>query len=252
MIDHNVSMNPGNHLTEEQLVMHYFGDDPSPETADRHLVECAACRAEYNSIVQTLLVVDTMEVPQRDERYAAEVWTSVQQSLNLRTRRKWTDWFSWPRLAVIAATTCLIVVAFVAGRRFPEPSAPVTTARFNEPMRNRLLLVTLGDHLEQSQRMLTEVSNSESDELPIERESAQQLVAANRLYRQTASETGDQAMAAMLDVLELYLIEASHANPEELKQLQQRMAEEDILFQLRVMNSQIKQKQRKMVPIQSH
>lgn len=252
MTDRTAAINPGEHLTEERLVMHYFGDDPAPEQAARHIAECAACRAEYESIKQTMLVVDALEVPVRDERYAAEVWSSVRKSLNLRPKSRWVGWFAWPRLAIIAATACLIVVAFVAGRRFPDREQPQVAAQFDEQMRNRLLIVTLGDHLEQSQRMLTEVSNSDVTELPIERESAQQLVAANRLYRQTVSEAGDQAMTAMLEMLELYLVEASHARPEDLKELQKRMTEEDILFQLRVVNSQIKQKQRKMVPIQSH
>ena len=61
-------------------------------------------------------------------------------------------------------------------------------------MRERILLVDLGEHLDRSQMVLVElVSADESDAVDIsgERARAEQLVAANRLYRQTADDTGD-------------------------------------------------------------
>lgn len=256
MIQHNQRLDHGEHLTEDQLIQHYFAEGESLSAAERHLSECQACRTEFESIKATMNVLDAMEVPRRGEDYGAAVWTSVQHSLNLRPRPRWSMWFSWQRLAAIGATASLIVFAFVAGRQYPDsrPGSPsvATVAESGESARNRLLLVTLNDHLEQSQRMLTEMSNSDSDELPVERESAQDLLAANRLYRQTAKQAGDRSAVAVLEDLERYLIEAAHASPGQLKDLQRRMQEEDILFQLRVMNSQLRQRQTMTLPVQSH
>ena len=42
------------HLSEEQIVLHYYGDAEREEEVGRHLSECSACRAEFGR-VKTLL-----------------------------------------------------------------------------------------------------------------------------------------------------------------------------------------------------
>ena len=51
--------------------------------------------------------------------------------------------------------------------------------------------------------------------MSIERERAEELVAANRLYRQTATATGDAAVSELLDELERILVELA-AGPDTL------------------------------------
>ena len=83
----------------------------------------------------------------------------------------------------------LVAGAFFAGRALsPSPAvAPGTGRRASaDQIRERILLVDLGEHLDRSQMMLVElVSNEDSDSVDLdgERARAEQLVADNRLYR---------------------------------------------------------------------
>lgn len=58
-----------NHLTEEQLVLHYYGEEGDALTAERHLDDCQECREIYSSLQRVLNVVDSLPVPERSPEY---------------------------------------------------------------------------------------------------------------------------------------------------------------------------------------
>ena len=85
-------------------------------------------------------------------------------------------------------------------------------------------------------------------DLTTERERAQELVAANRLYRQAASESGEIQVSQLLDELERLLVELA-ASPdqlatEDMERVQQRIAAKDLLFKVRVVSSAVKERQK--------
>ena len=90
-------------------------------------------------------------------------------------------------------------------------------SRDQNQVRERILLVDLGDHLDRSQRVLVELVSAEgaAADFAGERNRAEQLVSANRLYRETAAATGDASVVDLLDQLERVLVEvaASPSNP---------------------------------------
>jgi hypothetical protein len=149
----------------------------------------------------------------------------------------------------------------MAGRLVPRTTpaaggpAPQTAAQ----VRERILLVDLGEHLDRSQRMLVELATSDdstgSVDIGLEQSRAEQLVAANRLYRQTAASTGDAAIAAVLDDLERVLVDIA-ASPktmtqEELDGVRRRIESKELLFKVRVMASQVRARQRDAIPVRS-
>ena len=76
-----------NHLTEEQLILHYYGEEGDALTAERHLDECQECREIYSSLQRVLNVVDSLPVPERGPEYGAEVWRRIAPAIP--ARRKW-------------------------------------------------------------------------------------------------------------------------------------------------------------------
>jgi hypothetical protein len=85
-------------------------------------------------------------------------------------------------------------------------------------------------------------------DISLEQSRAEQLVAANRLYRQTALSTGDAAMASVLDDLERVLVDLA-AGPktvsqEDLDLVQRRILSKELLFKVRVVSSQVRQRQK--------
>ena len=241
-----------NHLTEEQLVLYYYGEGDESPAVREHLDGCEACRAEYAGLQRVLNVVDAAPVPERGADYGARVWERFEAAAG--RRRRWTWPLLWParHLAAAAGMAALVVAAFLAGRYVPG-RRPTETA--SGQVRERVLLVAVGDHLDRSQMVLVELMNarpSEPLDLSFERERAGDLVTENRLYRQTAAHTGDERVASVLDELEPVLLEIAHApsqlTPDEVARLQQRIEGGGILFKVRVVDSTVRQRERKAAP----
>ena len=141
----------------------------------------------------------------------------------------------------------------MAGRLLPR-STPGTVATTADQLREGVLLIDLGDHLDRSQMMLVELVSAD-DGSPVdmsdERARAEQLVAANRLYRQTAVSTGDTGIADLLDELERLLVDLA-ASPEQLSSkdlndMRRRIESRSLLFKVRVVSADIRQRQKAIV-----
>jgi len=111
---------------------------------------------------------------------------------------------------------------------------------------------TVADHLDQSQRALLELANESDAGAPnssADQARADELVAANRLYRQSASQAGEASLASVLDELERVLIEIANQPPDvtrgELREIRRRIDEEDLLFKIRVLSSQVRSREMK-------
>ncbi|MGA2742165.1 MAG: hypothetical protein ABSG65_32585 [Bryobacteraceae bacterium] len=239
-----------NHLTEEQFVLYYYGEGDGSAAVRAHLDACETCRAEYASLQRVLNVVDSAPVPERGADYGAQVWNR----LRLSDRRPGLSWWPvnwWRHAAAAALVASLVVAAFLAGRYYPKSQPNTQTASAGQ-VRERILLVAVGDHLERSQTVLLEVVNAQPGQpldVASERERAGDLVAENRLYRQTALRTGDTRVASVLDDLEPVLLEIAHGpdrlTAEEVENLRQRIEGDGILFKVRVVGSTVRHREEK-------
>jgi len=229
-----------NHPSEEDLVLHLYGEADESDFLRKHLESCARCREELAVLRQVLAEVDELTPPERPSDYGARVWERVSKELPATKRSRSYYW--------LAAAAVLLAATFLAGRftARPDPDELVELARAGQ-IRERILLVALSDHLEQSQVLLLEVVNrgddgSASPLAPLERERAAELLQASRLYRQTAYEVGEVAAAGVLEDLERILLDVSQG-PESLEAregLKSRIEERDMLFKLRVLGSTVK------------
>ncbi len=100
--------------------------------------------------------------------------------------------------------------------------------------------------------MLVQLANSAPSDLRDDQARAEDLLAANRLYRQSARLNNQPSVEELLDELEQYFIEISNAGPDELPLLKQRMTDQDILFKLRIVDAQLRERQRKTFATSSH
>jgi hypothetical protein len=141
----------------------------------------------------------------------------------------------------------LVLAAFLAGRLSHRPGPSVASG----DVRERILLVAVVDHLERSQMVLAELTNSPESkgkvDISDERLRAADLLEDNRLYRQTAHNTGDTAVAGVLDDLERVLIEIAHSPDEvsgpQLDDLRRDIEDRGLLFKVRVLGSQARQRE---------
>jgi hypothetical protein len=230
------------HLSEEQLMLFYYGESAETSGIEEHLAGCEHCRAEFRALQLVLNTVDSAPVPERDGGYGEAVWQRIGGQVGTPKRRRVFTWWIWS-----PATVVLVLAAFLAGR-LSHRAETTQSAANQQQVRERILLVAVGDHLERSQMVLAELSNApdEKGKLDIsdERQMAEELLDDNRLYRQTARTTGDTAVANVLDDLERVLIEIAHSPSEvssdQLAELQQQIESRGLLFKVRVLGSRVR------------
>lgn len=244
------------HLTEEQLVSHYYHDADAPG-GQEHLAQCAECRTQYDTIGRVLALVNEAPVPARSEQYGEQVWNRLRWKLGRDQRRR-----GWQSISAVAA---MLALAFFAGhlwraRRDPTPTIAAATVAQTKPAdaQNRILLIVLSDHLDSSERVLIDFANSDpKNPAPLEgqQKRAGELVSANRIYRATAAERGDERVAELLTDLEPVLIELANAGPQasadRISQLQKRIESKGLLFKVRVLSAHVTGAEKNLAPIDS-
>jgi hypothetical protein len=246
------------HLSEEELILLHYGELEDRSVAEGHLRECHACAASRELLVRTLALVPADEPPARDAAYGSRVWARLRSRLaggeaSLPTRveemrsRKKARRFLPQHLVSWGALAASLALAFWLGRQFPgaETAGPV--------VRERVLLVALGEHLERSRMVLAEVTNAQdAAQVSKDRRWAESLVAENRLYRQAAVRSGDTAAASLLDELERVLVEVANGpdelSPRQLEELRARIEERGLVFKVKVVEGQVRAKARRTPP----
>ena len=255
------------HPTDEDLILHYYGEGGADAEArlTAHLSACDACHTAWTALRRTMEMVDVAGVPEPSPAFERVMWAKVQPSLAEPEVQSawWPRLRAWPPLGAlvpIGALASLIVVAFAAGRLWPQaaapavPGAPAPTAAQLQTARDRVLLSALGDHFEQTQMLLVELMNApESDRANFEfaRLSAGDLVASSRLYRHSAQANGDMRLAQVLEELESVLVDVARS-PErvdvrDVKSLRAHIDHEDLLFKVRAVTNDIKQRQKTLL-----
>jgi hypothetical protein len=243
------------HLSESELALHYYGDADDPAAAKRHLAECAQCRLEFAQL-QAVLAAVTMPAPEPAAGYETEVWNNLRAHLPERRQARSWWWLAMPqRWAAAGALAGIIVAAFFLGRwaerRAPQAGGAAVQTAANSAVRDRVLLVAVGDHLERSQMILVELTNTDPArrvDISGPQQAARLLLADNRLYRQTAAQVQDRAVADVLDQLERLLVDLSHrpatVSGSEFEEIRQKIEAQGILFKVRVIGSQVRQRER--------
>lgn len=230
------------HLTEEDLILVHYGE--AAEESRRHLDACHACRGELQALREALgrLTVAGADAPDPGDDYAARVWKRLEPALAAEAR-KTTSGRPLASFYWLAAAAAVVLVSFLVGRWTAPPSGD-GPAEARAEIRQRILLVALGEHLRESQVLLLEVKNGPEGELRLDRARADDLVRESRLYRQTAYRVGDAATVEVLDQLERLLLDVAHgpATDAGVEALRTRIAEQDVLFKLRVLETSVSEK----------
>jgi hypothetical protein len=243
------------HVTEEDLVLHFYGEAPDETRIETHLASCATCQDEYARLNRVLAMVDTADsfnpVESPGPAFEREVWARLEPAL-AGHRASWLSRLlhGTPKWALASGVAALVLAAFVAGR-FTGDRPPAAVADADADVAGRVLVVAVVDHLDRSQMVLMEVMNADVEsalDLAGEQTLARELITANRLYRQTATLTGDGSTREVLDELERILLEIANtpadANRDDLDALRARISGRGLLFKVRVVHSEMLERER--------
>lgn len=223
-----------NHLSEEDLILHYYNE----ATAEAHLAQCPACRQRLAALQQSLNALESYTPPTLPANYPAQVWARLAPQIGARNEakspRRWFC-FAVPALASLA-------LAFYLGRMSNEAKVVYLPPQ-------QLFRAATADHLDLSLRVLLETVNATPNDkhgVHLPRDRAEELLSTNRLLRRSAKQSGQGQVAELLDELERILL-AIARSPETLSSaeysaLEERIAEQGLLFRVRVLENQVQSK----------
>jgi len=263
------------HYSEEDLILHYYGEGGrwrwsigaggrgSRSDIEKHLAACADCASVYRSLAGTLRMLDAPEAPERGDQYGLEVWQRIRHRLPEQDAPGWLAWLRQDRLAIAGVVATLLVAAFVAGRWWssgvPAPGSmppaiatvaagPTGTAVAGDEARQRILLTSVAEHFDRSERILTDIMNApDGGDISAEQRWADDLVATSRLYRQDAVDAGEHSVAVVLDELERSLLEIVHtpsrATAANLDEIRRRIDAASLLFKVRVLGRELRERE---------
>jgi hypothetical protein len=258
------------HLTDDDLTLLYYGElsDADARASRAHMDACALCRAEHARLRQLFAVVDASEVPEPAAGFEGEVWRRLQPAIRAAREPQSTrvldrihEWLVPSRgIALGATVAALVLVAFIVGRYWQAghiASVPSQTTRSasQDNLRERVLLSALGDHFDRSQAMLVELASTTPTgtiDISGEQRRAHDLLAATRIYRRAAAEAGDRTVGDVLEALERVLVEVdvspSQLSAYELRSLQNRIDEQELLFKMRVASAGVREREQSTRP----
>ena len=220
------------HLSEEDLVLIYYNESEVDAAMRDHVAACAECREAAESLARVLDRCSEWEAPDAGAGLTGRVMRRIGRD-NLVPIRQW--------LVAAAAIAAILLLAFLAGRYSKHPK-PSVFAGLSPQAQHRILEISLADHLDRAELLLTEISNVSEDE-PVDRARAQDLVDEGRLMRQTLARDGDSATLALLDEVERFMLEVANTTDEaELRRLRERVASGSLLFKVRIIGSNLRTK----------
>lgn len=247
------------HLSEDDLILHYYGetgataeDRRSEAGIDAHLAACVECRGAFEQLRRVMETIDAAPAPEPGPGFEREVWARLAPGLNRenRTGFNFRRWFSAPRLALAGGLAAIVLV--VGALRMTTDIAPATgpdaAAADAETHRERVMLAAVSEHIEQSQVVLVELANAGNRDgdvdVSLERTAADDLVSSGRLYRETAIATGNMQLAALLEELEMVLVDIARGpealSAEQLAAIRQQIETQELIFKLQVLGADVK------------
>jgi hypothetical protein len=234
------------HLTEEQIVLHCFGDAGNSQAIEQHLQVCDACRGKFAEVKALLQAIPVAPAPEPPAYLEEKLWLNLKDRLPERRASAWQGLFAPPKWAIVSAMAVLVISAFLAGRYWPHSNKSPKAPELVQVNPQRVVLVAVGDHLERSQMLLIELMNADAGDhagLPGQQKLARDLLDDNRLYRRSAQQVGDAEVAHVLDELERVLIEIANAPSDpsatDLREIRNRIQSQDLVFKVQVVRSNV-------------
>jgi len=245
------------HPIEDDLILFFYEEGTVDERARiaSHLAMCDSCRVQYEEIQESLALVTSADVPAPRPGFDERVWAEVSKSLPA-SRPRWSSRQVGPMLAWAAAVTLIAHAGYNWTRDHAVPFRPATGAVVNaDVLRERVLLGALDQHFDQTETLLVELLNAPADTgevLSYERATADDLISTGRLYRETAYQTGQRQVAGVLEDLESVLVEVARSPdaviPGELEAWRSQIEDHGLLFKVRAVTQEIRERQDQLAP----
>ena len=218
------------HLTEEEQILLYYNEAEATQAMHAHVAECGACREAGEGLARLLNSCSEWQVPEPDANFERRIKAGL-TPVRVMPVREW--------LVAAAASAAVLLITFFAGRvtRRPQPSV---FAGLSSQAQHRILEISLADHLDRAELLLTEIANAPDGE-QVDRARAQDLVDEGRIMRQNLARDGDSSTLALMDEVERFMLEAANTpDASGLRALRERISSDSLLFKVRIIEANLR------------
>lgn len=234
-------------FSDEDLILFYYGERSKPGLREA-LAQSPKLAARLERLNADMSRLQPAPAEDPGPAYGEALWRRLQPQLHARPARSWKSLFSFgesPAFSTVlrfslAGTTALLLVSLIAFR-FGQLSSgtagddwqplasstaagPAVTAALDSEHID-VLEAQLGQHLAATQHLLLasilDPGSAGEQRLQV----TEQLLASNRVYRQSAQSLGAENVSRLLALLEPLLLELAN-NPEISASARQRMQAE--------------------------
>ncbi len=210
-------MNATHHPSEDDLIAYQLHESTDAPAIRTHLESCAVCAELSASIAETLRVYSAEPVPEPD---LDRSWQRLRSNLSVLTPASKSRFrlILWPAAGLaVAALVLLTVIAIrpkathvfhtqINTQAALHPAGPLTEAP-TDPQ--------IATHLDNAERLLTEVNHTNGPLDETTRTQAHDLLLKNAVYVQTAHSHGDLGEASILENLGRVLTSIDHEPTED-------------------------------------
>jgi hypothetical protein len=222
------------HRSEEELIAYQLGESTDYPAVAAHLESCGECAQMAESIAETLRVFSGEAVPAVDMEHAWQRLRGNLPSLAPAVKRHWWQ----ARLAWIAVPVLAAALLLAMNIHVHHPASPNTVAGLPPgPLSAQPNDPEVAAHLENAERLLTEINHADGALDEPTRERAEQLLVSNAVYVQRARHEGDVAEASVLEELGRTLTNVEHApaTPQKGWDVRMEMNTSGLLLDIRVL-----------------
>jgi len=241
-----------NNVSDDDLILLYYGEHDDPELAQK-VAESKPLSMRFEQLCTELEGLNQLETPALAANYGETIWQKIRHDLypaqNQQTKQ--TKWHTrvhqlfQPRLsfATVFAVGLVTVFAFWMGQQsMPQsPAGPGIAADQGPINPQKLFTSQVAMHLENTDRLLTQLSNITPVDLNSSQDSealwAAELLMSNRIYKQAAQRVGHKRLTALLTELEPLLLELAHNANNPSPTTRERLGQEagdELLFKVRL------------------
>ena len=208
-------MNPSAHILEHDLIAYQLGEPSDAQSIAHHLETCPACARLAESIAETLRVFSAESVPQSNLDHAWQRLRGNLPALAGPSRRPLAQAWKWltiPLAAALSLAAAFLLAGYVTVHHRAAPSFPLAHMGPG-PLSDQPKDPELAAHLENAERLLTEINHSDGPLDQATRGQAHVLLLSNALYVRQARADGDPAEVSVLENLDRTLTTLEHEQP---------------------------------------
>lgn len=231
-----------NKFKEFDALMAYLNESDNQNTTDEILLSPEGCD-QIECLQRDMIAIENkISDYEIDENYGVELWNKISDKLESQPKQNWLQkLFRNIQQSNFSAIGLTGVLAIAATFYLLGNNQAVVDTELPQVSSQNLLAQNMQLHLAQTSMFLTQVSNMSSEQKsPVLIETAESLLASNRIYKSAYMNNDNKRLKNLLTELEQVLLEVSNGESMHSQKYISDYANNKLLYKVKSNNQKLK------------